>query len=72
LPQGGAFDGPLEDGQLLAQGQLFHGQGGPVGQQGSPQDADQLYRAQGEAVPSGWDASIVVAKSIADKRRKCL
>jgi len=26
------FDGPLEDGQLLARGQILHGHGGPVGQ----------------------------------------
>ena len=51
-PQGGAFDGPLKDGQLLAQGQVLHGQGGPVGQQGPKQNADQLNHAHGEAVLS--------------------
>jgi hypothetical protein len=72
LLQGGAFDGPLEDGRLLAQGQIFHGQGGPVGEQGPKQGADQFYHAHGEAVLSGWKASIAAAKSGADKRRKCL
>jgi len=72
LPQAGAFDGPLKDGQLLAQGQVLHGQGSPVGEQCPQQDADQLYHAHGEAVLSGWKGSIVAVKSIADKRRKCL
>ena len=72
LLQGGAFDGPLDDGPLLALGQIFHGQGGPVGQQGPKQDADQFYHAHGEAVLSGWKGSSVAVKSIADKRRKCL
>jgi len=36
------------------------------------QNADQLNHAHSEAVLSGWKASIVAAKSMADKRRKCL
>jgi len=36
------------------------------------QNADQLNHAHSEAVLSGWKASIVAAKSGADKRRKCL
>jgi len=47
----------------VRQGQALHGQGGPVGQQGPKQGAGQFYRAFGEAVLSGWKASIVAAKS---------
>jgi hypothetical protein len=57
---------------LLAQGQVLHGQGGPVGEQGPKQDADLFYHANGEAVLSGWKGSIVAVKGMADKRRKCL
>jgi hypothetical protein len=62
LLQGGAFDGPLEDGRLLAQGQIFHGQGGPAGEQGPQQDADLFYHAHGEAVLSGCKGSERVKK----------
>ena len=43
-----------------------------IGGQGPKQDADQFYHAHGEAVLSGCKASIVAAKSGADKRRKCV
>jgi hypothetical protein len=43
-----------------------------IGEHGPKQNADQLYHAHGEAVLSGWKASIVAAQSGADKKRKCL
>ena len=46
--------------------------GEPVGRQGTKQNADQLNHAHSEAALSGWKASLVAAKSIVDKRRRCL
>ena len=65
-------DGPLEDGQLLVQGRIPHGQGSPVGLQGPKQNADRLHHAYWETALPGWKASIVAAKSGADTKRKCL
>ena len=51
----------------VMRGQVLHGQGAPVGEQGPQQDADQLYHAHGEAVLSGWNGSSVAVKSIVSR-----
>ncbi len=70
--KGRAFVCPLEDRQLLTQGQVLHGQGSAVCEKESKENADCRKDVQSEAVLSMVKASIVTVKSVADKKCKCL
>lgn len=63
---------PVEDRQLLTQGQILHGWNRAVGEKSSKQNTDCRKHAQSEAVLSMAKASIVAVKRGADKICKCL